>query len=346
MSLNANHRPSSANAMRALLRESINNQSVSDKQTISDKPNPTEIYSQNTEVIFEAIPKPTEAKTDVLPKPISIPQRVDTEHETSVLTRFESVNPIQVDIKNDEKPIAIAQSANNSKGKGGIFAGVAIGGLLLVGGAVSAAYIAKPDLFGQSESVNTSNTEVTPAKNETNVQTIDKTSMAGSSNITVSNTSSTEKSESVKKDSTVAVDAKINAETSQKTDETVETKNNSTKVQNPTNDPKATKSKEVVVQTDDTKIYKDGSIETDGAKITSDGKIILKDNEKTSETKRIPTAEEFRNMTPRQRQRMKRAFENLPKEEQDRMRQELENRKQTQVNQPARPPIKPSPPKP
>jgi serine/threonine protein kinase len=339
MSLNANHRPSSASAMRALLRESFQNQKFDANKTIADAPNPTELFSQNTEVLANAIPKPTEAKTDVLETPISVPNKIETEQETSVKTRVEAVlPPIQVDVQQNEKSFAVAQTATNSKGKGGLFAGVALGGLLLVGGGLSAVYVAKPEFLGKSSPANNSNVIQNSNVNSTNLSVSNENSlpMASGENISTTNGNLENKtSVSSKKEATVLNSSKSASDATQKTE-----------VQQNPNVSESNKTKETTVSQPDKKTE---VVEIPDVKPTPDVRPSLTPPPLPTPARKIPTAEEFRNMTPAQRQRLKRAYENLPKEEQEKIRQEVENRKQNQptVTPNRRPPLNPPyPPRP
>jgi serine/threonine protein kinase len=304
MDLNASQRPHSANEMREMLKG--NNQATDNlPKTVAEQANATNIYTQNTQI---------KQDTNVL--------RVDTENETLVKTRVTDNSQV---------------FANQTKPKrGGLFAGLAVGGLLLVGGAGAAAFFVKPELFSSNPNVETINTGTSNAtSNAVNPANTEAKAIAGSAD-------TPEKQ---------SAEVKQNAETTAKIPSKVEAKNNETpkveeqkSVEPKKSDSTPTKNKrEVAVDTGDTKIYKDGGIETDDVTISPNGKITVRDTPEPPKIKGrpIPSKEEVENMSPQQRRKMKQIFNRLPPEEKEKIKREIEQRKGQTTNPPPIQPPKP-----
>ncbi len=304
MDLNASQRPHSASEMREMLKS--NNFTDSAKQkTVAEQANATNIYTQNTQI---------KQDTNVL--------RVDTENETLVKTRVTDNSQV---FANQTKPKRV-----------GLFAGLAVGGLLLVGGAGAAAFFVKPELFSSNPNVETVNTGTSNAtSNVVNSANTEAKAIAGSAD-------TPEKQ---------SAEVKQNAETTAKIPSKVEAKNNETpKVEEQKSaepkkpDSTPTKNKrELAVDTGDTKIYKDGGIETDGVTISPNGKITVRDTPEPPKIKGrpIPTKEEVENMSPQQRRKMKQIFNRLPPEEKEKIKREVEQRKAQGATPPPIQPPKP-----
>jgi serine/threonine protein kinase len=312
MDLNASQRPHSANEMREMLKGTGFANDHSQKNVV-EQPNLTDIHTQNTQI---------KQDTNVL--------RVDTENDTLVKTRIAGDSQV---------------SANqiNTKQRG-MFAGLAVAGLLLVGGAGAAAFFVKPDIFGSKPVVNkeVSNTTSNITSSANNEAT------ATASAVNSANTQSAETNTEVKQ----------SAETTAKNPLKVESKNVDPKnkevpkveeqkvaaVETKKTDSTMTKTKrEIAVDTGDTKIYKDGGIETDDVTISPNGKITVRDTPEKPQTKDrpIPTKEEVENMSPQQRRKMKQILNRLPPEEKEKIKREIEQRKAQGANPPPIQPPKP-----
>jgi eukaryotic-like serine/threonine-protein kinase len=308
MDLNASQRPHSANEMREMLKGNSFANDYAQKNVV-EQPNITGIHTQNTQI---------KQDTNVL--------KVDTENDTLVKTQITD-NP-QV-------------FANQTKPKrGGIFAGLAVGGLLLVGGAGATAFLVKPELFSLKPAVNTevSNTTSNVTSSANNE------AKATASAVNTADTQSAETNTEVRQ--SVETTAKVPLKVESKN---VETKNNeapkveeqkvaTVETKKPDSTPTKTK-REVAVDTGDTKIYEDGGIETDDVTISPNGKITVRDTPEKPQIKGrpIPTKEEVENMSPQQRRKMKQIFNRLPPEEKEKIKQEIEQRKGQSTNSPPKP---------
>lgn len=309
MDLNASQRPQSATEMREMLKG--NNFADDYAQTnLTDQPKTASIYTQNTQI---------KQDTDVL--------RVNTETDTLVKTRI------------DNPQVFVNQTSSK---RGGLFAGLAVGSLLLavVGGA--AAFFVKPEFFGSKPSVGTINTGV--SNTTSNVVNSANNETKATAGVVDTKTEET---------ANANTEAKQNVETTAKVPAKVETKNNEipkveeqkTALVEPkkTDSPPVKNKREIAVDTGDTKIYKDGGVETDEVKISPNGKITMKEMPERPPIVRRPppTKEELENMTPQQRRKMKQIFNRLPPEEKERIKREVEQRKAQDGNPPPIQPPKP-----
>jgi serine/threonine protein kinase len=306
MDLNASQRPHSANEMREMLKcnSFANNHS---QKNVAELPNATSIYTQNTQI---------KQNTDVL--------RVDTENDTLVKTRIADNSQV---FENQTKPR-----------RGGMFAGLAVAGLLLVGGAGAAAFFIKPDIFSSKPVVNTE------VSNTTSNVTSSANNEATANAVNPADTQSAETDTEIKQSSEKT--AKIPVKVEPKNNEVPKVEDRKTASVEPKKpDSTLTNPKrEVAVDTGDTKIYKDGGIETDGVTIAPNGKITVRDTpEKPSNPRRPPpTQDELQNMSPQQRRQMKQIFNRLPALEREKIKAEMERKKAEQAN----PPMPIPPPKP
>lgn len=145
MALNANQRPMSAQAMRAMLWES---QELIDEnaKTIADKRVGTNLFTQKTAVLGDSAdssaPLQSSINTEILSENVS--------NETFVKP------PVTGDFE-AEKTKVLTKPEQNSKRKSA-FAAAALGGLLLAGTAAAGIYVYNPGIFGAG--TNPANTNV------------------------------------------------------------------------------------------------------------------------------------------------------------------------------------------
>ncbi len=325
MDLNSNQRPVSAAAMRKMLSNS--DEILADVLAIG-KPN-TEILTQETEIkIDNIVPFETQqsaAKTEVLPNKTeaSISNFPETETNLKPFAEKQNINiPIQPQTATTLKPLAAKTNSNGSK-RGLAIGATALGGVLLAGSALGGLFVFKPDLFQRTASNSNTNTVKTiVAENpKTNVE-------VSNSNVNISNVNVGKSSNGSNLE--IATDGK---ETPQKpivkptTDSTkppAEKKDVAKETVKPAENPGKKEAKVVVQDEDGTKIYDSGKIVTnDGTvidpsgKITKNGKVIVVPNPNIQVAPTPPdakapqlTPEQFRNLTPAQRKRLRRIMEN------------------------------------
>lgn len=146
MALNANQRPMSAQAMRAMLWESQELVEESAK-TVADKRGGTNLFTQKTAVLGDSgslsEPKQSSIKTEVLSENVS--------KETAV-------KPLATGDFEPEKTKVQTQPEQNSKRKTAV-AATALGALLLAGTAAAGIYVYKPEIFGAGATPANTNTE-------------------------------------------------------------------------------------------------------------------------------------------------------------------------------------------
>jgi serine/threonine protein kinase len=146
MALNANQRPISAQAMRAMLWES--QESVEENaKTVPDKRIGTNLFTQKTAVLGESVnlsePKQSSIKTEVLSENIS--------KETAVKP------PVTGDFEAGKTKVQ-TQPEPNPKRKTAT-AAIALGSLLLAGTAAAGIYVYNPGFFGAGSNPANTNTE-------------------------------------------------------------------------------------------------------------------------------------------------------------------------------------------
>ena len=299
MDLNAGNRPVSAQIMREMLNGKIE---ISSVETVVDYPKSINISSQNIE----------NAQTKII--------EGITEQETSVKTRIENNSPnIIVDIPKANNQQRFVKQPE--KKKSGILAIAAAGSVLFVAGLGATAYFVKPALFGSNQ--NASNSSVT--NTATNSQKIESKAIGSEVNqAQLSNVNSAPMQPVV-----TELTEKPNSEPSAQNQQTLKNET----VQKKTPDSKVQKEKELIVDTEDAKIYSDGSIETDDLKISADGKIKEKVTPEKTTVNKIPTNDEINQMTMQQRRKMKQVFNNLPTAEKEKIRLEREKMKQDNPEQ-------------
>lgn len=141
MALNANQRPVSAQAMRAMLWES--QESIgADAKTVPDKKMGANLFTQKTAVLGDSNPRQSTIKTEILSENVS--------QETAVKPR------VTGDF--DAQKTRIQRTEKSSSRKFAA-AATALGILLLVGCAIAGIYVYAPALFGSGVNSADTNTE-------------------------------------------------------------------------------------------------------------------------------------------------------------------------------------------
>ncbi len=299
MDLNAGNRPVSAQIMREMLNGKIE---ISGVETVVDYPKSIITSSQNIE----------NAQTKLI--------EGITEQETSVKTRIENNSPnLFVDIPKASNQQRFVKQPE--KKKSGILAIAAAGSVLFVAGLGATAYFVKPALFGSTQNV--SNSSVT--NTATNTQKIESKAIGSEVNQAELSNVNAVPIQPVVTDLT----EKPNSEPAAQNQQTFKNET----VQKKTPDLKVKKEKELIIDTEDAKIYSDGSIETDDLKISADGKIKEKITPEKKPVNKIPTNDEINQMTMQQRRKMKQVFNNLPTAEKEKIRLEREKMKQDNTEQ-------------
>lgn len=171
MALNANHRPTSAVAMRAMLTEA-DKTVTADAQIVAGKKSAADLLSQNTEVYGKA-PQSNQTKqsameTEVLPSAISAgggsANQTQTELPRVELFENSAENSIETQFNeiSGKKPGTQVQTFANvtetRRARRGRALGAALGALVLIGSAAGAIYVFKPDVF-QRNNFNNSGVE-------------------------------------------------------------------------------------------------------------------------------------------------------------------------------------------
>lgn len=142
MALNANQRPISAQAMRAMLWES-QELVAEDAKTVPDKRLGANLFTQKTAVLGDSNPRQSSIKTEVLAENVS--------QETAVKPRTTG------DFEAQET--RIQPQAEKSSGRKFAIGATALGILLLVGCAIAGIYVYNPAFFGANNIPANTNTE-------------------------------------------------------------------------------------------------------------------------------------------------------------------------------------------
>jgi serine/threonine protein kinase len=139
MALNAEQRPATAKAMRAMLLE-VKDEAPADARTIADNSPQTNIYSQKTQIYSDASRVSNLKQSDIKTETFSNDESKVTRLKPHVLTGdFEKE-------KTKVYPLA-ADTSNGGKPRRGLAIGAVLGSLLLALGAIAAVYVAKPEAF-------------------------------------------------------------------------------------------------------------------------------------------------------------------------------------------------------
>jgi len=138
--LNAEQRPVSAKAMRAMLAEVKNEAPLGDAQTISDGSPKTNIYSQKTQIYSDASRVSDLKQSDIKTETFSNDESKVTQLKPRVITGELEKEKTKI------YPLA-ADTAGGKKSRRGLAVGAILGSLLLAIGAIAAVYVVKPEAF-------------------------------------------------------------------------------------------------------------------------------------------------------------------------------------------------------
>lgn len=321
MALNANFRPTSAVAMRAMLSESENFK-IEDISSSPIKKPATGLLTQNTQV-FESVPNSKETQAGVNPtgiQPLAVQSDVSSVEADSVVTKLESNRRnIQIPIqpKTETKVQKSENTETKSKGQGKAIAATAFGTLLLVGSALGGLYVFKPETFSGS----VSNTNVQPSANNNSL--LANSTNVGPDNINsnvASNSSAVSEPVTVKKVTTTEQPTEKTVAETSKTSSTTSPKDAPPTPDNPA--PK-TEAKVVITDGEGNKVLEDGTIKAkDGTIVTPDGKVMRNGvviANPNVQIKRMPppnvgmpplTREQLERLTPEQRRKLKQVMDN------------------------------------
>jgi serine/threonine protein kinase len=140
MALNAEQRPVSAKAMRAMLSEVKDEAAPADARTIGDNSPKTNIYSQKTQIYSDASQVSNLKQSDIKTETFSNDESKVTQLKPRAITSdFEKENT-------KVYPLA-GHTSNGKKSRRGLAIGAVLGSLLLALGAIAAVYVAKPEAF-------------------------------------------------------------------------------------------------------------------------------------------------------------------------------------------------------
>jgi serine/threonine protein kinase len=213
MALNANHRPSSAAAMRELLREGVNITDADEFDAIADAPLTGSLFTQNTAVMpDESRGASSELQTSILPV-ADFSKQTETENETSVRT-----NVIKADSSPNKsttiQPLAEMTRAGGNRKRRFAAAAVALIGLLAVCSVTAALYVFKPEIFQHDGSGAEKKLNLADApKNDSNVTVTNvKTVAEAPANATNSAANSPAETFATKKENPPKADEKTTAE--------------------------------------------------------------------------------------------------------------------------------------
>jgi serine/threonine protein kinase len=331
LALNANFRPTSAVAMRAMLAES--EVTKADAQSSPIKKPATSLLTQNTEVLGNKTKGKAEqatVQTEVLPaSQASVPPQPNLTENKSVLTEIESQKrniqiPVEAKAATEIPPSTPAQPNGLKRGKA--IGAAAAGGLLLVGSVLGGLYWWQPGAV--SGTVTNSNANSQPIANSESVTD------SGSATSSNSNTSVITPLQSPTAPQTLTT----------KKDEGGEKSTEKTSTENPA--PKnETQAKETAPKDDDKVIVTD----KEGNKVFENGKVVTKDGTTVEPDGRVtkngvvvvqppPTEQQPRPLPPNVRPPLtKEQFESLTPAQKRRLRQIMENqRRQQNMNRPPR----------
>ncbi|MDQ3799355.1 MAG: serine/threonine protein kinase, partial [Acidobacteriota bacterium] len=160
MALNANHRPSSAAAMRELLRDGVHITEADEYQTAAVAPDAfstASLFTQKTAVMGDNArvggTAASELKTSIQPI-ADLSGETATEDETSVRTKVvkgeSNPNKQPTTIQPVAEMTQTAAAAGGSRRSHFATAAMLLGALFLLGGVASALYVLKPEIFGQA----------------------------------------------------------------------------------------------------------------------------------------------------------------------------------------------------
>lgn len=303
MALNANHRPSSAMAMRTILAESADAESVENLLN-SDRQSFTGLLTQKTELLDPVRETQETGRSAVL-----------TSNSPEELLGAESVKKLKAETTaNSAYGLSVSRGELNApQSKRGLLVGALLGGVLMAG-SVAGIYLVKPEIFGgsaQSVDFAPQNTDSgLPPDNfsaetsanvsvETSANSAETIANSAAENVDGAGNSSAVKKESVEKNAPKAV-----AQTSTAEKNAAKT----TKPQTP--QPPAPPKKEPEMGEDDVKISGE-RIETRDV-VVDNGRVIFKNpnNRPRVQDGRPPlTTDQIRSLPPAQRRRIRRILE-------------------------------------
>jgi serine/threonine protein kinase len=322
MDLNAGNRPASAGEMRQMLDGKID---VSVAKTIvSDTKTTNGLNGKALKTVHE------NAKTQIIGS--------EYEPQTSVETRLENKSPMFVNIPNQSDARGFVNTPE--KKRGGLIAIIGAAVLLAVGGLGIAAVFIKSPQTTSSNKVETTNTAPQSQGDE-------KLETKAAADISNSNSSPISPNSNMNVDKRIdppvaSVPAQPKVETATQTPEAAKIAPTAKKPV----DSKRNDANDVIIDTEDAKIYKNGTVETEDMIISPDGRIKEKLPASKPPAERIPTKEEFDRMTPQQKRRMRKALDDLPAAEKQKVADEIERRRRERMQNPAVSPNRPMPPKP
>jgi serine/threonine protein kinase len=313
MALNANHRPSSAAAMRELLRDGVNITDADEFQTVADKSSTASLFTQKTAVMADgARASASELNTSIQPA-ADFSMQTGTEDETSVKTRINKgdSNPNK---STTIQPLAeMTQTRGTGKSRFAVGA-VALIGLLVAGALASALYVFNPEMFRQAEAPNVDrqlNLADAP-KNESNASVTNADSIAAdtTTNTNASAVNAPVEATAVKKENLPKTDEKMTAENSPAAkNNSRESKPNQSgatvgenKDEDTDDDDDEVKMTEDRLETKDVIIDEKGVIKFKNPKMKPGGARIYN-------VRPIFTPEQMRRMTPEQREKLRKAME-------------------------------------
>lgn len=298
MALNANHRPSSAMAMRTMLAESGN--SIPNEYDAGGKKVAPDLLTQDTELIESG----AEAKN-------TEPTALSTENRLEAILDAATIKKLKEQKAETKSNSAFAFSSADGrkiKPKNGLLVGAALGGLLMAGTAAGL-YLAKPDIFRQSVGRGDSVSENGNSSLQTSALPAENTNSAANANAVSASEAAVKKENLEKNALKSAAQVSANDKNSSKT-------TTKSQIPQPPNPP-AVKEKEM--GEDDVKINGE-RIETKDV-IVDNGRVIFKNpNKRPRVQDGAPplTIEQIRKLPPAQRQRIRRILrknnqiENLP----------------------------------
>jgi serine/threonine protein kinase len=288
MALNANHRPSSAMAMRTMLAEAANNVS-GEYDTASGKKGVSGLLTQETELIENG-----QSARDTEQTALLTARKLGAELDAKTIKKLNeqkaATNP------NSTYGFSSAGTFNQQgKPKNGLLIGAALGGLLMAGTAAGI-YFVKPDLFQQSTQTVNSVAENPSAQNSANISAVENPAVISVNANSFTNANAIV--EAAKKES-----AEKNAKTS------AQVSSNDKKVAQPQTPqpPKTPAVKEKEMGEDDVKINGE-RIETRDV-IVDNGRVIFKNPNSRPRVQdgRPPLSnEQIRKLPPAERQRIRR----------------------------------------
>ncbi|HEX8367458.1 MAG TPA: serine/threonine-protein kinase [Pyrinomonadaceae bacterium] len=317
MALNANHRPSSAAAMRELLRDGVSITDSEEFTPVADASSTASLFTQKTAVMAdESRASSSELNTSILPV-ADFSKQTETENETSVKT-----NVVKGDSNPNKsttiQPLAeMTQTGGNQKSRFAT-AAMVLGVLLVLGSVASALYVFKPEIFQQQGETPNGDRRLNPAdapKNESNgtgsVPNTDSIVTAAAANTNTSAANPTvETAVTTKKENLPKADEKASSEIPPAA------KNNSRDAKPQSNQPEVRVIERADENMGDDEVkMTDNRIETKDLIIDEKGDVKFKNPKMKSGGARVYnirpflTPEQMRRMTPEQKEKLRKLME-------------------------------------